>query len=230
MGPKCYCLVGVLIGSAIACKGDTSMAKDSNPPPDVGSNPPCDSCNPLTQSGCGTRDKCSFAKVPPESSCDIHCAVPGPLSEGMPCDFPADACSKGLQCVEGTCRAFCDLTSKPCQTGVCPGRSFAPVPFFNCSPPCDPLSPNCGPGKECVGNVHAGIETPGCVVPGVNPLGSECTQPQVCASGLTCTDQALGPNGFPTCRQRCLVAANDCASPEVCRERQPGIDGYGVCL
>lgn len=179
------------------------------------------SCNIFLQIGCNEGYKCTL--IDGERACTIDGTIP----LGNVCNSDDDQCTHGGLCIEGTCLAFCEPNAGPsagCQHGLC-----VPSSTFTCSIECNPLAPACSSPAECYLPLVKGTDTPGCLLPGALPIGSTCSYPNDCASGLTCAGDTIDTLGYASCRRRCLVASNDCTGGELCSERTVG-DGYGVCL
>lgn len=109
-------------------------------------------CNPLTQTGCATGEKCAW--INDGGNGRTGCTPAGTIAVGCACSTGVagttgyDDCVGGSQCVGGTCRAICDhLGGAPmCGTGFSCG-TFSDV-FVSgatntagvCNTSCDPLT------------------------------------------------------------------------------------------
>lgn len=158
-------------------------------------------CNPLTQAGCGSGEKCTWINDqdnPPIGH--IGCAPDGVTSIGAACTegpagpFGYDNCAKGSVCLAGVCKSICDpqggapacTTTEACTNYanlfVAGGFTLAGV----CDPGCDPLTQDLrvGTATTACGSTNPSMPTRGCY--GYN----EFSCAPVSTSTLSLTDRA----------------------------------------
>jgi hypothetical protein len=153
---------GALIVGLLACSGGTKKPiKIVDAPGSDGG----DVCNPLTQTGCASGEKCTWIidMAPPNFSGHVGCAPDGAMQTGGSCtrNPPGptgyDDCAKGNYCFgpdaggAGTCKLICDNAGG---APMCP-TAYGCVPYQDifqmgtnpatagvCEPTCDPLNDN----------------------------------------------------------------------------------------
>lgn len=81
----------------------------------VGGPEPCT----LVPDSCGPGQSCGVLGGQAFGGQAFLCDDAGPLPEGGDCSMDDGACGQGLTCLEGTCRAWCDLAAPACTTGSC---------------------------------------------------------------------------------------------------------------
>lgn len=81
----------------------------------LGQSMPCD----VVAQDCPDPNACSILGGGAIGGAAYLCGEAGPLAEGGDCSADADACATGLECVGGTCRAYCDPTNDQCASGTC---------------------------------------------------------------------------------------------------------------
>ncbi len=141
-------------------------------------------CNPLTQTGCQTGEKCTWINDqdnPPIGH--VGCAPEGgvggtPLALGAACTDPVagpmgyDDCTKGTVCLSGECKQICDVNggAPTCDENHACSRY---ADFFEsggtavagvCDPGCDPLTQDLkiGANKAACGSPSPAMPNKGC--------------------------------------------------------------------
>ncbi|NJK33299.1 MAG: hypothetical protein HC927_13360 [Deltaproteobacteria bacterium] len=206
------------------------------PPSDMG---PFSECDPFLQD-CPDGDKCSpYASM--GGSWDANKCVPI-LGDGQPGDAcqidsiveAIDDCDGSSYCFIDTCVAFCEGTEI---NPICPPGTSCQISnqgsLTLCTPICDPLLQDCGPGDGCY-FVNDGFA---CVPSTADiPLGDPCGFINDCAPGLMCvTADSLPDCAGPSC---CAAFCDLQGPPDQCgilpgTSCQPvgdGFDPVGVCV
>lgn len=138
-------------------------------------------CNPLTQTGCNSGEKCTWIddQDDPTPIGHVGCAPEAatPKAEGEACTRPPagpmgyDDCAKGTVCLSGECKKICDLNagSPMCDADHSCTRY---ADFFEsggvavagvCDPSCDPLTQRLKVGdQEACGSTNPGEPNKGC--------------------------------------------------------------------
>ena len=141
-------------------------------------------CNPLTQTGCSTGEKCTWINDqdnPPIGH--VGCAPEGgvggtPIALGGACTDPVagpmgyDDCAKGSVCLSGECKQICDVNGG---TPTCDENHACTryADFFEsggtavagvCDPACDPLTQDLkiGTTKTACGSPNGAMPSKGC--------------------------------------------------------------------
>ncbi len=153
----------LLVGLLVACGGDDGP-DGKVVLPDGGSNVPM-TCNPLTQAGCGTGEKCTWLldALMPQYVGHVGCAPDGTAAIGDACMYGEpgaagfDGCVKGAVCGNyrggaGVCKQICDQqggtpTCDDAHVCVTYSRLFSsdstqPAAAGVCDLRCDPLNDN----------------------------------------------------------------------------------------
>ena len=165
-------------------------------------------CNPLTQTGCNTGEKCNwiYDQLMPTVVGHIGCEPAGTVAIGGSCGARAvgpDTCVKGAECVSGECKAICDH-----QGGdpMC-DADHACVRYQNlftdgtntvagvCDPGCDPLTQDLKVGtmKTACGSPDPTMPVKGCY--GYEDYSCSGTAPTVpIAQAVVLTDR-VAPAG-----------------------------------
>jgi len=207
--------VAVGLGCDGTAEGVDAGLPDADPeapdarPVDAGGLVPCD---PLTQIGCGSHQKCSIVPSDIYGEPDEIGCVPGggALTEFEPCT-PAthvtpDDCEPGLACVGSVaprCLPFCaDTPFDTCDAGqACAlgkdldGDWVVDVSF--CAETCDLFAHDCGdPSFACYPTQDAPI----CLVEGAGDTpaleGEPCPYANSCAEGLGCFRIGVSPDWY----------------------------------
>jgi hypothetical protein len=202
--------------------------------PKPGCTPTSGACDPLCQTGCGCREKCSVNTV---GVLTCNTVVPGTLrNEFQSCTVvgrntadQSDACAPGLVCVEdactgvgsgsGRCYKFCrgdgDCQNSQCARSLPGGVLVCDVPNVDT---CNPTVAQTG----CPTTQH------GCYIATTRPTHTVCDCPgsavanepcdgsRSCFPGLLCAD----PNGAGAiCLKVCDLSLNgaDCGGAASCR-------------
>lgn len=195
---------------------------------------PLPSCDLLGQD-CPEGEKCApFADhfdSPGYDAARCLDVVEEPAQDGEPCMVMGDEwsgrddCDVGLVCYEldpetdtGVCRALCDPGGAACSdpSTTCVSWFDGGLPI--CSPTCDPLLQDCGPGMACVGDPDIVCDAGACGISrppntGVALQGEPCDWPTDCELGLQCTDGAVVPGCVDA---RCCTEICDAADPASC--------------
>jgi hypothetical protein len=174
--------LGALFVGLTACGGGSSSTVnliDAAPSDGV-----TGACNPLTQTGCSTGEKCTWIsdqENPPIGH--VGCAPEGgvggtPIALGGACTDPVagpmgyDDCAKGTVCLSGECKQICDVNggAPTCdENHACTryadffeagGTAVAGV----CDPACDPLTQDLkiGTNKAACGSPTPAMPSKGC--------------------------------------------------------------------
>lgn len=127
-------------------------------------------CNPLTQAGCATGEKCTWIvdQTSPSTVGHIGCTPDGTVNTGCACTYGAagttgyDDCAKGNVCNAGKCKQICDNqggtpacdADHACTTyaNLFSTGSTTPAAAGVCDVACNPLTENNfqgGPGAGC---------------------------------------------------------------------------------
>jgi hypothetical protein len=191
------------------------------------------SCDPLTQAGCLSSEKCSVA------SGSGLCRPNGSVPLGGACGD----CVRGTECIDGICLQLCSTdgdchqaaepsgtTPEPANVGHCLVATPSPsvkACTFACNPAPAAGASGCPSGFGCIDRSQGMIaELTECVPAGMVGEGSVCPGGfSDCAAGLTCT----ASGATQRCRQGCRAGvAADCTAPATC---QPftGATMFGVC-
>jgi hypothetical protein len=198
-------------------------------------------CDPMCQSGCGCREKCSVntnavltcnaplsgARRQLGQSCDISNA--GALSQ-------TDNCEPGLVCLVDSCGSRCyqfchadkDCKDATCSVGVGGGVKVCDVPAVTCNPVGSASAMGCSAtALVCYASGSAPDRT-FCDCPaGVAGPNAACSSSIDCFRGLVCVD-AAGGTDF-RCRQVCdLTAGAASGCPGTCIPMN-GSKKYGFC-
>jgi hypothetical protein len=115
-------ILGAVFGLLAACGGggddDVSLDPDANGGPDAMAE-----CNPVTNTGCGDGEKCTWVNITAELG-RIGCVADGPQQTGQACEYGADGestgfdnCAGGNICIGGVCEVTCDLSNDQCASG-----------------------------------------------------------------------------------------------------------------
>jgi len=189
-------LVTALVITVAACGGGS----DKNGEPSV-------ACNPVTQTGCGTGQKCTWVKIDAASSLGkVACVADGSVAKAGSCQFGPDGETTGFDdcaapgvCVGGKCEEICSLSPDSCPSdeacsrysGVFDG-SFPEVGA--CDFLCDPVTQQRAyDGAAACGSPDPGAPTIGCY--GFFDRNFACSPVPSAAQDLTHGTEALGPPG-----------------------------------
>jgi hypothetical protein len=205
-------------------------------PPDLAPPP---KCNPVTQSGCASGQKCTI---------DGNCQPDGTQLVGDPCtDVNQHSnCAAGSGCGSTTgaiCRQYCYKDSD-CTQGSGPGGSpnnpFCLISVSGtqvklCTIPCNPVasagSSGCAAGLVCdYYDADPSVSQPeytDCEPPGTAATGAGCTSVQ-CAPNNTCVHGNV--TMMDICRQMCRPGvAGDCPSGDTCFQFNGAQLSFGFC-
>jgi hypothetical protein len=156
-------------------------------------DPAATGCKPLKEGECDEGLACYLANQ------STQCLAPGDKLQGEPCTSP-NQCAESLVCLNvagvsgcvrmcstagsdsGTpisCETLCGLNNfqqvdKDSKTGYCQSDVDFPV--------CDPVAPDCQPGKGCVWSSDGWV----CLGTGSKEEGEACSSPTDCQDGLVC--------------------------------------------
>jgi len=158
-------LLVALVSSFAACVGCDSEPHHVDPIPNPDAGTVVEACNPLTQAGCTTGEKCTWLvdAIMPQYVGHLGCAPAGSLDVGDGCTYGApgtsgyDNCGAGLVCSNyrggtGVCKTICDAQggtpscddAHVCVTysGLFSTGSTTPPAGGVCDLACDPLADN----------------------------------------------------------------------------------------
>ena len=189
-------------------------------------------CDTLPQCGCGSGLKCDV-----NGGGGITACIPaGSVGQYQACASQND-CQKGLTCLDGACKPFCDSNAD------CPGAGRACVPVYSgggvvpgfqiCTSGCDLMNPAsaCGPNLTCSATTYT---TADCTGPAQTGIGANACAggAWLCAPGHIC--QQMTVNGTFDCVKWCKSGGNDCPAPQTCKSLPGGFVtvgavAYGVC-
>ncbi|MFN0250730.1 MAG: hypothetical protein ACKV2T_27870 [Kofleriaceae bacterium] len=175
--------LGALFVGLTACGGGSNSTVSLIDAPSGGDGGGM-TCNPLTQTGCNTGEKCTWISDqdnPPIGH--VGCAPEGgvggtPIALGGACTDPVagpmgyDDCAKGTVCLSGECKQICDVNggAPACdENNACTryadffesgGTAVAGV----CDPACDPLTQELkiGTNKAGCGSPNPAMPSKGC--------------------------------------------------------------------
>lgn len=213
-------------GSSTSSGGTSTSSGGSGCTPPV----PGGVCDTLPQCGCAAGLKCDVNG----GGGLTECIPAGAIAEYKQC-FSQNDCQKGLTCLDGACKPFCDTASD------CPGagRTCGPVyygggtvPGFRiCTSACDltNAAAKCGPGLTCYATTFTSADCVGPAGTGTGPGG--CASGALCAPGYVCQN---GPTGGLDCMKWCKIGGSDCAAGQTCAALAAGMVtvagvDYGVC-
>jgi hypothetical protein len=199
--------LGALIAGLAACGGGSDKPKLIDAPNGVDSSVP-GACNPLTQTGCQTGEKCNwiYDQLMPTVIGDIGCEAVGTVAIGGACGPRAvgpDPCVRGAECVSGECKQVCDAEGG---TPAC-DSAHACMRYQNlyvdgsttiagvCDPGCDPLTQDllAGTNRTACGSTSPTMPDKGCY--GYDVYSCSNVAPTVSnAVALTLTDR-VAPAG-----------------------------------
>lgn len=192
---------------------------------------PPDACDPLTNTGCPSDQKCSV-RVESETPfvTTVTCVPAGYVSEGGQCGFGApgqagfDDCVGTTFCLDGVCTAIC--ADEP---GGCADPDRACTPYGGvfgdaglglCTPRCDPTAAqSCAGDQGCY--VRLGTGEAACSEAGDRGQDQVCSALNACAAGLGCV--LLAPEGEDNlCTAFCDPATGATASGGTCADALGG--------
>jgi len=235
-------------GEACACPGDAAscLASARACAPSVlcvsKVCPDTQTCDP-TDGQC----KCGGPGAPachPEQVCSN--SPPWQCQGGQLCensDGSPKVCAAGLSCdpEDGKCKcggrggAVCQAPEGFDPGEVCVSSAFQKV----CRRPCDPLSPDCGPGTYCFYDATLATPVAYCATPtDSRPVAGQCVSPTACFSenpSLAGHCAGLGQGGGSgVCRTYCNVSAGPSGCPQnvsaqTCVQITGGPAGLGYC-
>lgn len=163
---------------------------------DAGPDPPT-TCDPLSQVGCGVREKCAIVHDSLADPGHFECVPDGVSIIGTGCSEAgeADNCRAGGTCVFGVCREHCDASAAEvtCDAGECAEAGLLDFCFTTC----DPLAPTCDGGNACYFAYYAVT----CLPEGTVRLGEPCNALDDCEAGTQCWPSPTLPD--QTCRRIC---------------------------
>lgn len=154
--------------------------------------PPGPRCYPLEPVGghrCAPDEKCTWVVSAEEPTGALACVPDGTVPADGACTLAAtgiDDCVHGAVCIDGTCRALCDLSRGPhgdCEAGAaCQAHEglfaegFQPPVVGVCTPQCDPLAQTgCPEGQGCYLLTRSGPAVTACANPGTVGRGEAIT-------------------------------------------------------
>lgn len=207
--------LGALFVGLMACGGGKDKPPTFIDASDDGGGPGV--CNPLTQTGCNTGEKCTWIvdQDTPTEIGHIGCTPDGTVAVGAACTVgPAgptgfDDCVKGSICVAGECKTICDPQAAGAASGCDDQHSCSRYSgLFDqggttvagaCDPKCDPLDQNLLAGTGALaacGSTNPAMPNKGCYTFDFNSFS--CAP--VGMSTLAKTDRVepvLSPSGNP---------------------------------
>lgn len=117
--PMCFSQDPAACGGAPAlCQGKTDPRWHEGTC--FGGGEPCT----LVPDSCGPMQSCGVVGGQAFGGQAFLCDDAGPLPEGGDCSMDDGACGSGLTCLEGVCRAWCDLAAPACAAGSCTDASL----------------------------------------------------------------------------------------------------------
>jgi hypothetical protein len=222
-----------LVVSAAGCGDSNNNSADFSMPPADLLPPPEDAapyvpaCDPIAQTGCGTGEHCTVAKV---NGAPMEACIPtpkNPIPEGGTCmplqlqgsALVGDSCAPGTACIGlidvFKCRPFC-FQHSDCASGSCVAPTGSPLrkmfskdvelALATCTANegCDPVvqtgCPRCFVSRgdvDSTGNLVSRITFCG-MSSGQLPAGGSCSSSADCAAGYRCS-------GLGFCRKLCYV-------------------------
>ncbi len=230
---------------------DTASPPDKNQPQnnDAGvctpPKPPQGSCDPLTNDGCGSDQKCT-ALLTTSSTLALGCASKGDKNENDDCSQimaddgsqTGDDCGDGLACFQWTgesskCHRLCSRSActSVCADGwVCKLRLPGIDSYYACGASCKPLDQSgCDSDQGC----YLTDSGPTCDPAGQTAVGDECdpTKDNDCVPGSTCI---TGLSNGNRCLAFCSTSGGDPSCGTTCNKvpvsdavmSQPNV---GVC-
>lgn len=207
---KNVALGAILIGLLAACGGgddgdDVTIDPDANTGgPDAASA----ACNPVSQTGCATGEKCTWIEIS-DTLGKIGCVADGTVALGGACAYGAqgettgfDDCVAGNICIGGACEEICTATPDSCPTtSACSQYSGLFDGFevqlgacdFKCSP--GPQTRTFDDGAACGGTTE---RPKGCYgwAWGTTPIEFTCT-PDISDAAWNQPPSPLAPSGNP---------------------------------
>lgn len=208
-----------------------------------GSSPGDIDCNPVTQTGCSSNEKCTINRT--GGVIDYGCVVDDEELEPLsPCDPSVsdgvDSCVAGTACIPsstggGLCMPLC-LSSSDCQTGRCLPDPEEGIRY--CATECSPFETSCESPLQCrrEGGIFA------CKFPREDDdgtAGDPCLVEgdQGCGPGLACIAGSLllGCESPSCCTNLCdLDGSASCTAPATCspllQSPEPGFESVGACF
>jgi hypothetical protein len=168
---KTLAFAALFVGATglLACGGDDDSVHFADAGIDGGGT-----CNPVTQTGCDTGQKCSWLVVSDEpflgrTACvtDGTVAVGDACTEGAPGETTGfDDCAAGGLCIHSKCKAICSVDPPSCTEGYnCATYEnvFSDDTTSNtgvCDTVCDPINPTeCDENEGCYLSLFDGIAT-----------------------------------------------------------------------
>lgn len=226
---------------ACDCGGMTDAGTDTGTDPDGGvtdvpmtdsppteDTPPVDapvSCDPITQAGCESGERCAYVA----SEATRQCVTGAGIAVGEACEPPtsgADPCAAGAQCIGGRCTTLCLVAGdgRCDSTEVCLGYFELVGPDRDdvgaCQTSCDPLTqlrPDgtaCSSGQGCFAISSDATTTLTCASAISTLTHGEAVTGTVfansCAPGHMVINDA---SGTPRCAAYCRPAETSVASP-----------------
>jgi hypothetical protein len=195
---------------------------DASGPPDVACT-----CDPISQSCCGSGDACDIRAS--ESECrDVTVAG----QQAAACSAP-EQCARGYTCLAGTCHEFCTSDSQCVGGGALCDVRVGSSTVMACTSLCDPVSSSgCAAGFACevarsstTSRWHTDCRAAGSVT-----AGGACVKNTDCGRGFVCT-------GNPArCAPYCNSQQGDegCPGAPTCQisSDPPTVSGveWGACL
>ncbi len=198
---------------------DKNQANDGQTTTD---NKPGGACDPFSNSGCSSGQKCTALRN--GGSLSLGCGSKGDKSEGDVCtpEMPNDVqtgddCGDALACfvfeneTQATCRRLCPTsgTAHACPTGsVCSIGLPGLTSYASCGPSCTPLEQSgCASGQACyLTPAGAFCKTEGSIAVGNDCPGkapNECKGGSTCVTGLSSGNKCLAfcstSGGSPSC-------------------------------
>lgn len=204
-------------------------------------------CDPVCQTGCGCKEKCSVVTSGPTSG-SLTCVVPGGTvraKEGRACDFyfdgtpnQSDNCDPGLICLHDACGDVCarfcktnaDCPNSLCNRALPGGAKVCDVSTVECNPVKTPNWMTGCPGatQNCYLSASVMDRTVCDCSNGSQGLLGSCSTSRDCFGGLVCADPS-GAGLDLRCRQVCNLGATNGCSPGFTCKAHLDSKKYGYC-
>jgi hypothetical protein len=228
-------------------KAPSAGSAGASQPPHSACVPPAAggaSCDNTAQCGCEDTENCVFYSDS-NDSLKLTCRAAGTKQLYKACDWQAQDCQRGYQCLDGLCQAPCEDDTSQCPNagsqciqGNAPS-GLAVMGLHICTQPCNPVAPaqdddtfhGCGAGHTCYVNLQEGTEYYTNCRSGNRDVNSRggypCKHDDECAEGHFCATDA---RCYPFCR----IGGGDCLAGQICSPWDKKVSvkdtEFGVCL